>query len=288
MITRLRRWLLLAVGSLALLIMVGAPATALPPGGASPNTPGTSASLSPTSLEAGDKISFKLQGFPAGETVNVKIDDGEECGEAAVHGACVVYKQRISAGSTIGSFKVPKDLKKGSHTLRFLATENVKKDGKVVGTLGYTLRSPAFTIVAAEKSSTTKSSNGSTKSSTSNGRTSGSTTDEDDTESTTTSSASPSATPTATASSSSTPKPSPSASKKKSKKKASSTKTEASAAPSTRAGDGDAVPITPEPVSAVVTGAGLSVAQAIGVGGGAVGLAAVVGGLTAWWRRGGQ
>lgn len=275
MTTSMRRALLIG-GSLALLIMLGAPAVALPPGGANPNTPGTSANLSPTSLEAGDKISFRLRGFPAGETVNIKIDDGEECGAAAVHGACVVYKQRISKGSTIGSFKVPKDLKKGTHTLRFLATENVEKDGKVVGTKGYTLRSPEFTIVAAETSS-----NGSSSTTT---RTRKATTSENSAEPTSTSSAS--ASPTSRASS--TPSPSPSASKKSSTKKAkseSSARAEKATRTATTTATGDDT-ITPEPVTAVVTGAGLSVAQALGLGGGAVGVAALVGGLTAWWRRG--
>ena len=227
-------------GGFALALLLASPVGAVPPGGPGADTPGTSAEVSPTSLSPGDKISFTLRGFPAGETVNVKIDDGEVCGEAAVHGACVVYKKKISSGTTSGSFRAPKELKPGSHTLRFLASKPIKGSGG--GIEGFTLRSPEFTIVSDQKSS---QSNSTEKQSNS----------------------------TETVSSSSTSKD------EKSKEKEDSTAETVST--------GDAAMVTPEPVTAVVTGSGLSVAQAIGIGGGAVGLAAVVGGLTAWWRRGG-
>lgn len=273
-----RRPLLTLVGAVfALALLVAGPAAAVPPGGPSANTPGTSAALSPTSLKAGDKISFRLRGFPAGETVSVKIDDGQECGQAAVHGACVVYKQRISSGSTYGSFRVPKDLKPGSHTLRFLASKVVKGGGG--GTKGYTLRSPSFTIVAKQKSTSNNSNTANTTNTTSNNTTSNNTS---------------SIAPTTTAPASSTApsaSSSPSASKKKKKAKDKAKKKakekKAAQAGTTTMVSGEAGVVAPAPVTAVVTGAGLSVAQAIGVGGGAVGLAALVGGLTAWWRRGG-
>lgn len=228
------------------------PASAVPPGGPGADTPGTSAEVSPTSLSPGDKISFTLRGFPAGETVNIKIDDGEVCGESAVHGACVVYKKKISSGTTSGSFKAPKELKPGTHTLRFLASKPIKGSGG--GIEGYTLRSPEFTIVSGQKASSPPSQASSVPSS------------------------SPSASKTTstsktTSASNATKKPSKAPKEKK--------------ASSAEPVSGDTVMVTPEPVTAVVTGSGLSVAQAIAIGGGAVGLAAFVGGLTAWWRRGG-
>ena len=57
------------------------PASALPPGGAATvNTPGTSSSVSPDSVEQCGSVSYEVSGFPAGETVNVKIDDGNVSG----------------------------------------------------------------------------------------------------------------------------------------------------------------------------------------------------------------
>lgn len=270
-LTRRGRALLTLVGAVfALALLVAGPAAAVPPGGPSANTPGTSVALSPTSLKAGDKISFRLRGFPAGETVSVKIDDGQECGQAAVHGACVVYKQRIGSGSTYGSFRVPKDLKAGSHTLRFLASKVVQGGGG--GTKGYTLRSPTFTVVAKQKSSASTSNNSTTTNTTSN-----------NSSSTAPTTSAPSAATTASST------PSPSASKKKKAKEKAKKKVKEKKAEQARVTtvSGEAGMVAPAPVTAVVTGAGLSVAQAIGVGGGAVGLAAVIGGFTAWWRRGG-
>lgn len=237
-----RRLAATAGAGFTLALLLAGPASAVPPGGPGANTPGTSAEVSPTSLSAGDKISFTLQGFPAGETVNIKIDDGEVCGKAAVHGACVVYKQKISSGTTAGSFKAPKELKPGTHTLRFLASKPIKGSGG--GIEGFTLRSPEFTIVSGQKSSSSAASQSS-------------------------SAPSPSATETT--------KKASEAPKEKKEKKASAAEPVS----------GEAGVVTPEPVTAVVTGSGLSVAQAIGIGGGAVGLAALIGGLTAWWRRGG-
>lgn len=235
-----RRGVPAAVGAgFALALLLAGPAAAVPPGGPGADTPGTSAEVSPTSLSAGDKISFTVHGFPAGETINVKIDDGEVCGEDAVHGACVVHKQQISSGSTEGSFRLPKDLKEGPHTLRFLASQEIKGSGG--GVNGFTLRSPEFTIASAQESQPE---------------------------------------PTAAASQSVEQQASEAPKTKKSKKASEAPKT-------TKASSDDVGMVTPAPVTAVVTGAGLSVAQAIGIGGAAVGLAAVIGGFTAWWRRGG-
>ncbi|MFT4082352.1 MAG: hypothetical protein QM638_07175 [Nocardioides sp.] len=124
------------------------PAAAIPPGGASNDTPGTSASSSPKTLHAGDTISFRVTGFPAGQVVYVKIDDGKFCAAAATHGACVVHQQVIgSGGSVSGSFVLPSDLKPGKHWLRFLASEPISGAGG--GTKGYTARGNSdFTTVA--------------------------------------------------------------------------------------------------------------------------------------------
>lgn len=256
-----RRKVTAGVGAgFALALLLALPASAVPPGGPGADTPGTSAEVSPTSLSPGDKISFTLRGFPAGETVNVKIDDGEVCGEAAVHGACVVYKKKISSGTTSGSFRAPKELKPGSHTLRFLASKPIKGSGG--GIEGFTLRSPEFTIVSDQKSSqsnsTEKQSNSSEKSTSSS-----------------------------TSTTSTSPTPSPTTKKSEDKKSKDEKSKEKKDSTAETVSTGDVAMVTPEPVTAVVTGSGLSVAQAIGIGGGAVGLAAVVGGLTAWWRRGG-
>lgn len=156
--THLRALLAALLAALAL-VLVGTGAHAIPPDGAGADTPGTSASVSPRTLAPGATIRFTLSGFPAGEVVYVKIDDGTECDAAAVHGACVYHQQRIgSSGSVSGSFEVPTGLKPGAHWLRFLASEEMTdKDGTYLGVKGYTHRGGTdFTVVAATKGTTTK------------------------------------------------------------------------------------------------------------------------------------
>lgn len=146
---RTGRALAVAAAIATLGLATAQPTAAIPPGGSSPNTPGTSSSVSPTSLGAGDKLSFQVSGFPAGETLNIKIDDGESCSASAVHGACVYHQQGIPAsGSVSGSFYLPQDLKAGKHSLRFLSSKPIVKDGKQVGVEGYTHRSPSFTVTS--------------------------------------------------------------------------------------------------------------------------------------------
>lgn len=115
---------------------------ALPPGGASTDTEGTAGTVSPRTLGAGEVLSFSISGFPAGETVNVKIDDGEFCSQKGVHGACVVHQQKIAADGTVkGSFALPGDLKAGKHWLRFLASAEIfDEEGRYVGVKPYSLR----------------------------------------------------------------------------------------------------------------------------------------------------
>ena len=80
-----------AAATLSLGLSVGT-AYALPPGGASSNTSGTSSTVSPT-VKSGGVISFNLRGFPANTMVSVKIDDGDACPADAPQGACVVHQQ---------------------------------------------------------------------------------------------------------------------------------------------------------------------------------------------------
>jgi hypothetical protein len=156
-------WALLAAGVLGVLLLVPGTAGAIPDSGAGPDTPGTSASVSPRQLTAGAVISFRLSGFPGGETVYVKIDDGRTCSASAVHGACVVHQQAIpSSGTVTGSFALPRDLPKGAHWLRFLASKEViGADGSYRGIKGYTRRGGAdFTIVAGRPTGTPTGSTG--------------------------------------------------------------------------------------------------------------------------------
>lgn len=139
-----------AVAALTISVSVISPAAAIPDGGAGSNTAGTNASASPRTLTAGATLRFTVSGFPAGEVVYIKIDDGVFCSAKAVHGACVVHQQRLSAnGSASGSFVLPSDLKPGRHWLRFLASkEMTDKSGNFLGVKGYTTRRGVdFTIV---------------------------------------------------------------------------------------------------------------------------------------------
>lgn len=151
-----RRWALALTGIVALLLLILSPAYALPPGGAATsNTPGTNSTVSPSTLKAGDTLSFTLSGFPANEQVYIKIDDGNACPADAAQGACVVHQQKTDGnGNVNGSFVLPTDLAEGEHTLRFLATE-VKKDssGNQIGTEGYSNQSPVFTITGVNEDS---------------------------------------------------------------------------------------------------------------------------------------
>ncbi|MQW75271.1 hypothetical protein GHK92_05235 [Nocardioides sp. dk4132] len=160
---------LLAAGLLAALlggagaVTPSGVAVAIPGGGAGADTPGTSASVSPRQVGAGGVLSFRVSGFPGGETLYVKIDDGQSCSAASVHGACVVHQQAIPAsGSVSGSFTVPRDLAPGEHWLRFLASEEVTDaTGGYAGTKGYTSRGASdFTVVATTSGAPTSAPGG--------------------------------------------------------------------------------------------------------------------------------
>ncbi|MBN9644387.1 hypothetical protein ACFSSC_10190 [Corynebacterium mendelii] len=133
------------------LLCAGVPSQALPPGGAGPDTPGTSATISPTTVTQCERISYKVTGFPAGETVNVKIDDGAGYSDQSVHGSGVVSRQQIASdGTASGSVVIDCDTTPGSHWLRFLAAAEIidDKTGEYKGVDGYTRRGANFTVVA--------------------------------------------------------------------------------------------------------------------------------------------
>ena len=123
--------------SLSLGLGMGA-ANAIPPGGASNNSPGTSSTVSPH-VTPGGVVNFTLSGFPPNSTVTVKIDD-----EGRVH-----QQQADSKGNLNGSFVLPDSVGSGEHTLRFLAPGAAKYDanGKKMGQEpGTTNKSPVFTV----------------------------------------------------------------------------------------------------------------------------------------------
>lgn len=128
---------------------IGSAAQALPPDGPGAESKGTSSRVWPTTVKAGDTLNFEVSGYPANETVYIKIDDGNMCTDSS-HGACVYAMQKLDGkGSGQGSIVVPK-LSKGGHWLRMLATGDVfdKKTGKKIGYKGYTRRGGNdFTVV---------------------------------------------------------------------------------------------------------------------------------------------
>ena len=161
--------LAIATGVLGLTLGAVGPAMAIPPGGASPDTPGTSSTVGPRRLPAGGTLSYSVSGFPAGEVVSIKIDDGAYCSSTA-HGACVVQQQRIgSNGRASGSLVVPSDLPAGAHWLRYLASKELPNGA---GVKPYTRRGGSdFRVVAA---GTTGSSGGTGSTGSSSGSSTGS------------------------------------------------------------------------------------------------------------------
>lgn len=128
-------------------------AQALPPDGPGPETPGTSSRVWPSKVKAGDRLYFEVSGYPANETVYIKIDDGLMCSDTS-HGACVYHTQKLNGkGYAKGSLVVP-NLAAGKHWLRMLATGDVfdSKTGEKIGYKGYTRRGGNdFTVVAGGK-----------------------------------------------------------------------------------------------------------------------------------------
>ncbi|APT93412.1 hypothetical protein CPHO_11515 [Corynebacterium phocae] len=146
------------LGGTAFLASSMAPlALALPPGGAGDDTPGTYSSVSPSEVEQCGYLDFEVGGFPAGEIVNIKIDDGAGFGgDMSVQGQGVVARHKINSdGTASGSIEVPCDLPPGQHHLRYLATEGERN-------LGYTNRGGSnFTVIKAANDSADNSGGGS-------------------------------------------------------------------------------------------------------------------------------
>ncbi|MDR1237025.1 MAG: hypothetical protein LBK28_02165, partial [Propionibacteriaceae bacterium] len=147
---QMTRRVLLASGILSALLTVATPAAAIPPDGPGADTPGTSASVSPKTLKPCQTIRFKVSGYPGGETLYVKIDDGVGFGNTSVQGSGVWYAQAIpTSGKVSGSFALPCDITPGSHWLRFLASEYVDPKDPGKGVIGYTRRGGTnFKVVA--------------------------------------------------------------------------------------------------------------------------------------------
>lgn len=168
---------LLAVLALLLVGVLWAPsAHALPPDGAGSDTPGTSSRVSPSTVSPGDTIQWSVSGFPAGETLSIKIDDGAGYSNTTVQGSGVVAQATISADGTASGFlRIPDDISAGAHWLRYLASRVVTTGGG--GTEGYTNRGNSdFTVVAASSDSTGQgSTTGSTTGGSSNSSTTGGT-----------------------------------------------------------------------------------------------------------------
>ncbi|WP_157502428.1 hypothetical protein, partial [Leucobacter celer] len=139
----------LAAAGLLLGLSFGGAAQALPPDGPGPETPGTSSRVWPSEVAVGDLLYFEVSGYPANETVYIKIDDGMACSDTS-HGACVYATQALDAnGYATGSIVVP-DLPQGAHWLRMLATGDVfdSQTGEKLGYEGYTRRGGNdFTVI---------------------------------------------------------------------------------------------------------------------------------------------
>jgi hypothetical protein len=150
---QLTRRILLAGGVILGLLTMATPAAAIPPDGPGADTPGTSASVSPKTLKPCQTIRFKASGYPGGETLYVKIDDGVGFGNTSVQGSGVWYAQAIPAsGKVSGSFALPCDITPGSHWLRLLASKYVDPKDPGKGVIGYTRRGGTnFKVVAASK-----------------------------------------------------------------------------------------------------------------------------------------
>lgn len=126
--------------------LLATPAFALPPGGASADTPGTSSSVSPTTLAPCETIYWEVNGFPAGQIVNVKIDDGAGYDQSVQYTGVLDQVKADSNGHASGAVTLPCDIAPGGHWLRYLATEPI--NGSATETQGYSNRGDSnFTVV---------------------------------------------------------------------------------------------------------------------------------------------
>ena len=125
-----------------LAMLVDAGAHALPD-----DSPGTEASVTTKTVQAGQQVSFTATGFPAGATVYVQLDDGATHWDSSLPGKSILHKKGPSSGKVSGSVVLPANVAPGAHWLRFNATA-ADPDG---GSRQITCRGDSdFTVVAAQ------------------------------------------------------------------------------------------------------------------------------------------
>ena len=125
-----------------LAMLVDAGAHALPD-----DSPGTEASVTTKTVQAGQQVSFTATGFPAGTTVYVQLDDGATHWDSSLPGRSILHKKVPSSGKVSGSVVRPANVALGAHWLRFNATA-ADPDG---GSRQITCRGDSdFTVVAAQ------------------------------------------------------------------------------------------------------------------------------------------
>lgn len=114
-------------------------ASAIPPGGVRPDAEGANCVIASNQLKPGDYISFTLTGYPPGQMLNIKIDDGAGYSDQTVSGSGSVYQGTIGEdGSHSGSFRLPGDISEGVHWLRFLSSApQYSSSGEYLGVKGY-------------------------------------------------------------------------------------------------------------------------------------------------------
>mgnify|MGYP000928338366 CR=1 FL=1 len=125
-----------------LAMLVDAGAHALPD-----DSPGTEASVTTKTVQAGQQVSFTATGFPAGATVYVQLDDGATHWDSSLPGRSILHKKVPSSGKVSGSVVLPANVAPGAHWLRFNAT-TADPNG---GPQQITCRGDSdFTVVAAQ------------------------------------------------------------------------------------------------------------------------------------------
>lgn len=125
-----------------LAMLVDAGAHALPD-----DSPGTEASVTTKTVQAGQQVSFTATGFPAGATVYVQLDDGATHWDSSLPGRSILHKKVPSSGKVSGSVVLPANVALGAHWLRFNAT-TADPNG---GPQQITCRGDSdFTVVAAQ------------------------------------------------------------------------------------------------------------------------------------------
>lgn len=114
------RALIAILASFTFVSLANTSATALPPGDASSGAPCANVSVSAKTVQAGQQISFTVSGFPANETVYVKIDDGANYGDSSIQETGAVIQKKVPASGPLkGSFTLPGNIAVGNHWLQF-------------------------------------------------------------------------------------------------------------------------------------------------------------------------